>query len=113
MRNYDSEIKLEQLAADDEQFKTLLAVACLILPQEMGFSRTFSQGTILEHRDLKPYNKLKSLNRKYKGLCEIISNYVIAEDLLGSPDEIIRHRLEKIMYAQARIHYRKKLNYLF
>lgn len=113
MRNYDSEIKLEQLAADDEQFNTLLAVACLILPQEIGFSRTFSQGDILEHKDLNPYNKLKSLNRKYKGLCEIISNYVIAEDLLGSPDEVIRHRLEKIMYATSENTLQKKIKLSF
>ncbi|MCR9191425.1 MAG: hypothetical protein NXI01_02045 [Gammaproteobacteria bacterium] len=113
MHNYDSEIKLEQLAADDEQFNTLLAVACLMLPQETGFSQAFSQGNILGNRDLRPYNKLRSLNKKYNGLCEIISNYVIAEDLLGAPDEVIRHRLEKIIYTTRKNTLQLKINLPF
>lgn len=109
MRDGEIELKLEQLAADEEGAKVLLASAQLMLPTEVQFS----QSSILKEEDLLKYDKLKSLNRKYHGLCELISNYVVSEDFLGRSDADIKSRLEQLLLASNTDKFKKKLNSLF
>ena len=93
MRDRDIEFQLEKIGADDEEFATLLAIVELVPSSKTDFA----QYKLIS--DIKSFTKLQSLNTKYSGLCEIISNYVIFQDLLGISDNSIKSKLEQLMYS--------------
>lgn len=108
MPNHEMEVILEQLAENDLEFNILLAIAELSEPPEQRSHKPFEQGQIL--KGLKSYTKLAELEKKYRGLCEIISNYVISENLLGTSDELISYVLEKRILAPDENSHQKQIN---
>ncbi len=55
----------------------------------------FEQSELCYSDDLKSFSKLNALNKRFRGLCEIVVNSVIANDLMGQYDTVIESLVEE------------------
>jgi len=94
---HDIEVKLRTLISDEASFNVLKLILELMLrAQESKIA--YSQEKIVNTArtsEAQQYNKLKSLIIRFDGLCELISNNVIADNLMGNTDRIIRSNMAK------------------
>ena len=79
------EVKLSSLLADEASYRLLL-----LMLQKTARRINFDQGadilSPLRKDKSNQYEKLKALDFRFNGLCELISNCVIADNLMGSVD---------------------------
>ena len=92
------ELKLRALISDETSFHLLKLVLELMGERKMGSTIPYDQSSVCDELDESypdQYCKLKSLKLRFSGLCELVSNAVIADNLMGHQDHIFTSHLEK------------------
>lgn len=91
----DIGIKLQTLISDDASFRLIKLILDIMQQKD---SIAYNQGDVINFIDAAKdtqYKKLKSLNLRFHGLCELVSNAVIADDLMGNSEQILRSSMAK------------------
>ena len=90
------ETSLRSLVDDDASFSLLKLMLNLVSEREQ--KTDFNQAELIQSDEFKTHDKLTPFMLRFNGLCELISNAVIADDLMGSKDHVIRSQLQKFKH---------------
>ena len=85
------ESSLRALVADEASFNLLKFMVKLV--DERNSHIGFSQGSLIDSNEFEQHDKLKLFMLRFDGLCELISNSVIADDLMGATDQVLKSQL--------------------
>ena len=90
------ETSLRSLVDDDVSYSLLKLMLDLVSEREQ--KTDFNQAELTESDEFKTHDKLTPFMLRFNGLCELVSNAVIADDLMGSKDHMISSQLQKFKH---------------
>ena len=92
----DVELKLRSLVSNESSYNLLMFLAKLACASENRNSITYNQANLFNAPEFEQHATLKPFVLKYGGLCELVTNSVISDNLMGSKDNVIRAHFEKL-----------------
>ncbi len=92
----DIDLKLRTLVEDDASYELLILMLDLLEARED--KSHFDQGEPIElmSSGIENHDTLSSFVLRFNGLCELVSNCVIANDLMGSKNNTFRNKLAQL-----------------
>ena len=90
---HKSDLELRSLIIDPSVYRLLT----YIIKASSKHNRTmqFSQSNLITKKEFKQYYYLKQLDMRFNGLCEIISNAVIADDFMGDNIQYVKFMMQE------------------
>ena len=92
----EMELALSKLVRDEGTFNLLKLILSMKTKAPAKLAVDFAQINLINSNEFKKFDTLKPFILRFNGLCELVSNCVIANDLLGSYDQLsaqlITHR---------------------
>ena len=88
----DIELSLRSIIRDEASYNLLRTMLNLLAARDADYDKVsvkFAQHDIVDSPEFKDYSHLKKFIFRYNGLCELICNAVLAEDLMGKSDSLI------------------------
>ena len=85
---HKSDLELRSLIIDPSVYRLLTYI--IKASSKHNRIMQFSQSNLITKKEFKQYYYLKQLDMRFNGLCEIISNAVIADDFMGDNVQYVK-----------------------